>query len=550
MGILLISALVVAGTWQLAQRFWIEWIIPYNGDNVLFLTVGRGIANGLLPYQDLFETKSPAIFLVAALSWMLTDSTALARALQIAVLLGIALVIAWKGWNMQPRATSPWQWCGKLLAVGTGIAFALYAGDSAGLLFPESFGAFFAILYVALIANHRTHRSLPRVVAAGAAFGGAIAFKEPFLLTIVGAALLLHPSPRAWPRALLLPMIIGCALWALILLLLGYLGPYFRIFLPMIFDPYFSKDIGILWRGSYWIIAALSLSRYSWPFFLGIVAAVFAAAVLALERRTVASVVMLCATLLLALGVSAFLPLYFAAKQMPIGIVGVAVAYAALLVPVTRLGASPGKRLSQYWKLIAFMAAGYIGIMTAGTGGAGVFLAHHFVYLLPLFAALFFGLCQAAARSRTWAIIAGIVCSLLLLSVVWRGLSPDAAKIADLQEGYKRRVAAAENVDALLDACKWDRYLVVGNVDSLYGFTRHSPLGPGFMQAKFNQFIPFFAKSFEHNLRTTPVVVIAENIETEPNVTEILRMRFSAPIPSCAKNIVPPPGLLYLFAKS
>src|SRR3989338_10892941 len=61
-------------------------------DAYIFMTVGRGILNGLRPYTDLFESKPVGVFLLNALSFRLTGGIFL---LHIIVGLGtIALPIA------------------------------------------------------------------------------------------------------------------------------------------------------------------------------------------------------------------------------------------------------------------------------------------------------------------------------------------------------------------------------------------------------------------------------------------------------------------------
>ena len=46
-------------------------------------TIGHGILKGLVPYRDLYETKPPGIFLVSALSYLVTGGDYVARALRL-----------------------------------------------------------------------------------------------------------------------------------------------------------------------------------------------------------------------------------------------------------------------------------------------------------------------------------------------------------------------------------------------------------------------------------------------------------------------------------
>ena len=47
----------------------------YNWDSPLYWAVGRGMINGLKPYAEMYENKPLGIFLVSALSFLLTDDT-------------------------------------------------------------------------------------------------------------------------------------------------------------------------------------------------------------------------------------------------------------------------------------------------------------------------------------------------------------------------------------------------------------------------------------------------------------------------------------------
>lgn len=47
----------------------------YGGDSAQFQTIGRGWANGLIPYRDLFDHKGPIIFFVDMLGFSLTGSS-------------------------------------------------------------------------------------------------------------------------------------------------------------------------------------------------------------------------------------------------------------------------------------------------------------------------------------------------------------------------------------------------------------------------------------------------------------------------------------------
>ena len=53
----------------------------------IFFSMGRAILNGLTPYEDIFETKPPGMFVMAALSLGIFRSTILANILQTLLLI-------------------------------------------------------------------------------------------------------------------------------------------------------------------------------------------------------------------------------------------------------------------------------------------------------------------------------------------------------------------------------------------------------------------------------------------------------------------------------
>jgi hypothetical protein len=91
--LMLVPVLIAIGyTWSLIGiRLWYEAHTVYNVDTPLYWTIGHGILKGLVPYRDLYETKPPGIFLVSALSYLVTGGGALTHATHILSLVFVAL---------------------------------------------------------------------------------------------------------------------------------------------------------------------------------------------------------------------------------------------------------------------------------------------------------------------------------------------------------------------------------------------------------------------------------------------------------------------------
>src|SRR3989344_6822296 len=68
---------------------------PYS----IFFAMGRAILNGYTPYEDIFETKPPGLFILAALSFGILKNTSLANIVQTLLLLvtpALFTLFAWK----------------------------------------------------------------------------------------------------------------------------------------------------------------------------------------------------------------------------------------------------------------------------------------------------------------------------------------------------------------------------------------------------------------------------------------------------------------------
>jgi hypothetical protein len=194
MGIL--AGLSLIAFWFLVWRVLYELDGQTNRDSHLYFAVGRGILNGLVPYRDLFESKPPGMFLLSALSFALTGSPLLMHILEALCIAGIAALVTWAAVRETSDADA---WTGVFwiaLAFLYGTILALYADNNAGRVQTESYGAFFAILYLTFLfcGAHRRGWKGTTVLALGIV--GAVQLKEPFAISIAAAALLLLRDGR------------------------------------------------------------------------------------------------------------------------------------------------------------------------------------------------------------------------------------------------------------------------------------------------------------------------------------------------------------------
>src|SRR3990167_5617355 len=111
-----------------------------DSDTLLYFIVGRGVLNGLAPYADLFESKPPGMFLLAAISLWSTHGEWLAVALECTILVLIPLLIVAFAWRVTKSEEGVDRFVIMSLSAGIGLLLSLYLLERAGTVEAESFG--------------------------------------------------------------------------------------------------------------------------------------------------------------------------------------------------------------------------------------------------------------------------------------------------------------------------------------------------------------------------------------------------------------------------
>jgi hypothetical protein len=247
--LLALAIACLRAAWHLGQYLVVEYRMPIVGDEDLYFGVGRGILNGLKPYADLYESKPPGVFLLAALSLWLTGGNrlyVLAHILAIAGLPFSLLVFSLRRAGNGSRCTRVFL---GVLGFLFGCGLALYASYRSGGYQTEAFGALFGVLYVLLVAGPSRPPSWQRTGLAAACLLGALGMKEPFLFSLLAAALFLAEDLRWLVRNFALPLGIALAAGVVALGALGYLKPYLTIYLPDILAGRFPATRTYLFEG-------------------------------------------------------------------------------------------------------------------------------------------------------------------------------------------------------------------------------------------------------------------------------------------------------------
>lgn len=404
---------------------------PYNGDSPLFWAVGRGILNGLVPYRDLFETKPPGIFLLSTFSFWLGGDARLGAVLQSLVFLLLPLAVAIGALRAHRELPLTSEILLSLIALAFGTMLALYSGERAGEFQVESFGALMTCGYCAVLAWDPRPLGRRRVLLAALFLAGATGLKEPFALTALACALVLAQHPKDVLRSFLVPALLAGILGVAALGALGYLEPYLTVYLPEMMGRHIHGGAPLWRRGLDLSLAFNDLRAQS---------------------------------LLLALTVC------------------------ALFGGSVLLRARSQKNVAQRFSGLLFAAAGaYLASLAIGIGGS--YWNHHYVFAVPFYAALFL-VCVREMR-RHWSAwemrLATATAAVIMTAAAFQQPAVDyAARLQNSADHRAPTERSARYIDAVLDACGVDRYLFLGpNGSHPFGFTRHSPIGPLFVQYEF-----------------------------------------------------------------
>lgn len=575
----LLALAALAALYTLADHLAVPWREGrYGGDMGNYFTLGRGILNGLVPYRDLFETKPPGIFWLAALSLWLTGGDNLYLGAQAVAVVGVPLALVLLAFRESHHRQWPWRLNVCLFAWVAGVALALYMLRRGNGYQTESYGAFFAVLYLVAVTWDRERMSHVRTVLAAIYLLGSFGMKEPFLIAALASALLVAPDWRFFVRAFLIPLALAVVMGTVLMALLGYLGPYLHIYLPEIMSgrlrtarTYMFADMGgqkFSARYPLWLrlLASGELFQnltYDAPTpLLGAFLALQLAATPVYKspglswRWAVWSV--------LTVGVVLFTMhrLYLMSQLLealhfgwPLSdpffrqLCGV-----QLLLIVASVGcfallaAKQGALCIRV--LVTITAASLLGLAVAVGGD---YFPQHYLFAIPGYVAILFLMLRAVSSSRVdhaAATAAWIASALLCLPLIlW--LPPSATPTVSLAtQAHDRQwqQTVADQVDDLLDACGWQRYLLLEERDNpltyLYPATRHSPFDTGYTQTRATDDSPNlqFRRQFLTDLASTPLVITHlrdPHQVQDADVRAIILNHFDNVPPPCARMSVP-----------
>ena len=220
----------------LIPRLWdvlsFQLLMPIQGDARVYMTVGRGILNGLTYYLDMNDGRPPGMALLFSLSLLVSGDERFMQWLQVLVIVGIPCLITLFSFRLLRTHSRALRTMGILLACVFGIIFALYSADKSGRVQTESYGSFFAVCYLTVILWQQKRLSNAQVGLASVFMLLSYGCKEPFVLIMAACALLVLREKKTFVRGFLLPLGISVLLGCVIMASLGWLVPYMTIDIP------------------------------------------------------------------------------------------------------------------------------------------------------------------------------------------------------------------------------------------------------------------------------------------------------------------------------
>jgi len=246
----------------LLARCYYEMSGVLYGDAMIFQTVGRGILNGILPYSGLFETKPPGIFLMHAASLWLFDSQFLVKVFQVLALITIPIFVVVPAVDIVSGRSVKQRQLVALVALLFGLVLTLYTANQAGMGLVESYGVALTLLYLFFLQRWNDVYGVWKIVLLGVLMLLTVGLKEPFLLIVFSGVLLLKKNLL---RSFVYPLCIAVTLGLATLFLLGYLEPFFSVYLThMIGFHVHQQNTSIALRVLEVWRTFINMGAYSW----------------------------------------------------------------------------------------------------------------------------------------------------------------------------------------------------------------------------------------------------------------------------------------------
>lgn len=544
--------------------------LPLLSDTRLFFSMARGWLNGLVFYADLFETKPPLVFLLAALSLKLGEGNLIYNVVGIALLGLLSPVLGC--FSYFAARDHPDRWMRAGLSVLLGLAAAGYTLRWTSDFQAEGFGLLFAVLPSLMIG-----RGLRWDVAAGVSLGLAVMVKEPF-----GVAGTISMLVFCHDRRVVRVLAVAAATCLSVLVFARAIVPYFTIYLPEMFTgrsiastvyTHYGLDRRFMAPHPLWL-----RSFNAYRIFTGFGTPVanvglglfFFTACCVFVNSTRLRLILYASALL---GVSLLASHTFDVTEQLVALIHlqgqsvpwgdpIMVRLLAQMVIPPLIVVGMAWRLRPQWsfhkRFLCVLAALFITSALVDYGG-GNYDHRYLVFALPFLLAVSVA-CIIRVKTPYLLAVGGFLVLNSFIPGRYTFDMPAKSKRPAIQESLRARTMA-EKLDALLADCQFERYFAALDTLSLQAYTKHSPydlnheidraLGGIAVTASTQAANAYFANKVGNDLERTPVVVLPSHADVEslPSTVRSTVQKMTTSPPPCARPYLPITGLTIFFRK-
>jgi len=502
--LVLLLAACVMESGEIVRRIGVEMHMPMTD----FLSRGRAILNGYIPYRDHLDVKAPGVIFLGALSLLLTGDGRAEWFMRIGMLLSMPVLMTGLAIRLT-RSRDRWtRWILAAAAFIFGSELLLYTAIRGGVNLnnAEPYGVFFALLYLCVVAWDRQRMTKLRIAAASLFLLGAIGMKEPFLLTVCATSILIAPDRRFFLRSFLLPLTIALLLGTLILAVLGYLIPYLTVDIPTILGDRMKAPSSLQFRGLMSFRIVEEITQYSpigplWGYFVLLLWSIAPLIKFHDSRKNlwIATIaVFLLSSFVYLTGIFWIVweRLDYTLSFQSTLVQWLVVRYCAsvvLLPPILWWLFGLSRKL--FWAVLFSGVALYLTTVAIGSGS---FLAQHFLLAIPVYAGLFI-LLSENPRSLVPVVLIALA-PFFHPKTDYAQLIRKAEDTAFYSAQYKSIAAEA---DRLMDSCSFEQYYALGTMAGIGTYTKHSPTDLAYAEVSDH---PGLRQRFMERLRAAPVI--------------------------------------------
>ena len=484
-------SIIIPSCYFFYLRFGYNLKFPIVYDAFFYTIIGRGIANGFLPYIDMFDIKPIGIYILHFLSYKLTDTLILSQLFHIFCYTTLFLFpLMFIKFVIKPHQNSMFLYS---ITIGISSLFITYVDLKGGRLLPELFGVFFSCLYIYFLnTNYYKHHPRLFYIVQGALMSLACNFKEPFLLAILSSCIIFSNTIKDFSRKFIIPFILACIISVSFLLSLKILFPYLEYLYYMIFI-HANIDKHTIFQRAFYDINNIFNTLNSYSHFLG----------------------------------SIFLLL--------------------LIFPIFNIMCNhyPIKNKIKNSILKSVKQIIVLYIATMGVRTSGIYYYQHNSFAVPFIFSLLLYFLKNINLRKCYHVYYTLFIQIVLIGTIYHYPTLSIIDPSDDMFYDSKLASEAAYIDNVLNKIDEKTYTYIGGMGfHLWGYTKHSPKGKYAVQVdNWNaDKLPYFYEDIIENVEEAKLIVFSsyKNEKLKNIIDPILEKKFTTSIPSNLLDITRP----------